>query len=119
VGLLPHIILYLVIGVLVPMYFSYFRNNFPRNKKLIDIATIFLMAAILCALIGNIIWKNGTLDYIYLKPLFVFDLKDVYIDFGIALFLIYGFKNRNQFKDPIKTRDVFLNAKNRMKMNKT
>ena len=119
VGLMPHIILYLLIGVLVPIYFSYIRNNIPRNKKLIDVALIFMMAAILCALIGNIIWKEGTLDYIYLKSLFVFDLKDVYIDFGVALFLIYVFKNRDQFKNPIKTRDVFLYAKNKLKINKT
>ena len=119
VGLLPHIILYLLIGVLVPMYFSYFRNNILHNKKLIDISLIFMMAAILCAFIGNIIWKKGTLDYIYLNPFFVFDLKDVYIDFGVALFLIYVFKNRNQFEHPIKTRDVFLYAKNKLKREKT
>lgn len=115
VGLLPHVILYLLMGVLVPVYFSYFRNHFPYHKKLIDSATIFLMAAIICALIGNIIWKGGTLDYIYLKPLFVFDLKDLYIDFGIILFLIYSFKNREQLKDPIKTSDVFMYTKNRLK----
>jgi lipoprotein signal peptidase len=113
VGLWPHIILYLFIGVLIPIYFSYFRNIMPDNRKLIDLATIFLMAALLCAFIGNLIWKNGTLDYIYLKPLFVFDLKDLYIDFGVALFLIYSFKNRTQYK-PIKTRDVFLYVKNRL-----
>lgn len=119
VGLLPHIILYLLIGILVPTYFSYFRSNIPRNKKLIDVAIVFIMAAVLCALIGNVIWKKGTLDYIYLKPLFVFDLKDVYIDFGVALVLIYVFKNRDQFKHPIKTRDVFLYAKNKLKRVKT
>jgi hypothetical protein len=67
------------------------------------------MAAVLCALIGNIIWRKGTLDYIYLKPLFVFDLKDVYSDFGIIIFLIYAFKNREQFEKltkGMKVRDV-------------
>lgn len=117
VGLWPHIIMYLFIGVLIPIYFSYFRNNMPYNKKLIDAATIFIMAALLCALIGNLIWKKGTLDYIYLKYLFVFDLKDLYIDFGVALFLIYTFKNRTQHK-PIKTRNVFLYVKNRLIKNK-
>ena len=117
VGLLPHIILYLFIGVLIPIYFSYFRNHMPYNKKLIDVAIIFIMAALICALIGNLIWKNGTLDYIYLKPWFVFDLKDVYIDFGVGFFLIYAFKNRNQL-NPIKSRDVFLYAKNRFKKDK-
>ena len=70
------------------------------------------MAALICALIGNLVWKNGTLDYIYFKPWFVFDLKDVYIDFGVGFFLIYAFKNKNQL-NPIKSRDVFLYAKSR------
>jgi len=76
-----------------------------------------MMAAILCALIGNIIWKNGTLDYIYLKPLFVFDLKDSYSDIGIILFLIYAFKNRVQLKliHQLKIRDVYLDTKFRLK----
>jgi hypothetical protein len=118
VGLLPHIILYLLIGILITVYFSYLRHNIPNNKKLIDASIIFLMATLFCALIGNLIWKNGTLDYIYLKPLFVFDLKDLYSDFGVALFLIYAFKNRNLLKNRIKTRDVFLYAKNKLKMDK-
>ena len=117
VGFLPHVILYLLIVILVPMYFSYFKNKISNNKNLIDIATIFIMAAILCALIGNIIWKNGTLDYIYLKPLFVSDLKDSYSDIGVILFLFYAFKNRVQLKliHRLNIRDVYLDTKLRLK----
>ncbi|OQX98880.1 MAG: hypothetical protein B6I20_10545 [Bacteroidetes bacterium 4572_117] len=116
-GLLPHVILYILIGILIPVYCSYFRNNIPTNKKLIELAIVFFMAAVLCALIGNIIWKNGTLDYIYLKPLFVFDLKDMYSDFGIILFLIYVLKNRKQFEKltkGMKIRDVYMDTRNRL-----
>ena len=115
VGLIPHIILYLLIGILVPMYFSYFKNKIIDNKKFIDVAAIFMMAAILCALIGNIIWTKGTLDYIYLKPLFVFDLKDLYIDFGIVTFLLYALKNREQLTKVPKIRDVYMDTKDRLK----
>jgi hypothetical protein len=116
VGLLPHVILYLLIVILIPMLFSYFRNNIPADKKLIDLSIIFMIAAVLCALIGNIIWKNGTLDYIYLKPLFIFDLKDLYSDLGIVTFLMYAFKNRRQFDKltkGMKMRDIYLNTINR------
>ncbi len=119
VGFLPHVILYLLIGILVPMYFSYFRNKVTYNKKLIDTATIFMMAAILCALIGNIIWKKGTLDFIYLKPFFVFDLKDVYSDFGVVIFLVYALKNRKHLEQSIKgvkIIEVFMETKNRFKV---
>jgi len=115
VGLFPHVILYLLIGILVPMYFSYFRNNILHNKKIIEIATVLMMAAIICALIGNIIWAKGTLDYIYLKPLFVFDLKDLYIDFGILTFLLYALKNREQLTKVPKIRDVYMDTKDRLK----
>jgi lipoprotein signal peptidase len=111
-GLLPHLILYLFFGIMISVYFFYFRNNIDKNKQLLDISIIFLCALINCALIGNLIWKNGTLDYIYLKPLFVFDLKDAYGNIGIVFFLIYAIKNMEQLK-PVKTRDVFLYAKRR------
>ena len=118
VGLIPHIILYILIGIFIPMLFSYFRNNILADKKLIDIAIIFMMAAVLGALIGNLIWKNGTLDYIYLKPWFVFDLKDLYSDLGIITFLIYAFKNRGQFDKltkGMKIIDVYIDTKNRLR----
>ena len=117
VGLIPHVILFILIGIFLPMFFSYFRNNIPADKKLIDIAIVFMMAAVLCALIGNIIWQKGTLDYIYLKPLFVFDLKDLYNDLGIITFLVYVLKNREQFEiltKGMKLRDVYIETKNRL-----
>jgi hypothetical protein len=118
VGLIPHVILYILIGIFIPMLFSYFRNNINADKILIDIAIIFMMAAVFGALIGNIIWKNGTLDYIYLKPWFVFDLKDLYSNLGVITFLIYAFKNRGQlekFTQGMKIRDVYIDTKNRLK----
>src|SRR5665647_3687236 len=63
VGLLPHVILYLFIGVLIYAYFSYMRSTIVGHKILIDGATIFLYAGLFCALIGNLIWEKGTLDY--------------------------------------------------------
>jgi hypothetical protein len=118
VGLIPHMILYILLGIFIPMYFSYFRNNIPVDKNLIGIAIIFMTAAVLCALSGNLIWKNGTLDYIYLKPWFVFDLKDLYVDFGIITFLIYAFKNRTQIErltKGMKIRDVYIDTRNRLR----
>jgi lipoprotein signal peptidase len=112
-GLIPHIVLYILIGVMVPVYFSFYRNKIAPDKKLIDTAIIFMMAAILCALIGNIFWAKGTLDYIYLKSFFVFDLKDVFIDIGVVIFLFYAFRNRKSMDQlmKVKMRDVFKEAK--------
>jgi lipoprotein signal peptidase len=118
VGQIPHILLYIMLGILIPMYFTYFRNRMPKGKKLIDVAIVFLMSAIVCALSGNIIWREGTLDYIYLIPLFVFDLKDVYIDLGMALFILYTIRNRKEFEHIIKGMkfsDVYTETINRFK----
>jgi lipoprotein signal peptidase len=62
-------------------------------------AMIFLVSACFCALISNIFWNKGVLDYIYLKPLFIFDLKDIYVNIGILLFLLYSIKNKEQMKN--------------------
>ena len=65
---------------------------------LLDTAIVFQVSALLCALIGNVIWADGVLDYIYLKPLYVFDLKDVYSWVFVFLFLAYTIKKKEQLK---------------------
>lgn len=103
---------------MTPMYFTYLRERVCKDEKLIDIATIFMTSAIVCALIGNTIWIKGTLDYIYLKHWFVFDLKDVFVDVGVVIFLIYAFKNRialDQAVKRTKVKDVYLETINRFK----
>jgi hypothetical protein len=68
------------------------------NAKIINIAFIFAFATAFSALIGTFFW-GGCLDYIYLKPLFVFDLKDLYMNIFVILFLLHCFKNRKPLKD--------------------
>ena len=113
VGLLAHVIVILFLSIFVSVLFYYLRNNINNNTKLLDTAIIFLFAGIICSLIGKLIWENGTLDYIYLKPLFVFDLKDTYPDISMVLFFIYFIKIRTQLES-IKSRDILLYAKNRL-----
>ena len=94
IGFWPHIILFLLIEVAFLILYSYFRNNILERKKLLDVSFIFQTSGIICAFIGSLIWKNGTLDYIYLKPLFIFDLKDLYLNCFSIMFLIYFHKNK-------------------------
>ena len=100
-----HMILFLFTGIIVFILCGYFRNYISENKKLLDVAFIFFIAGIICAFIGNLIWEKGTLDFIYLKPLFVFDLKDLYLNCFAALFLVYAHKNKEQIKT-IKIKNV-------------
>lgn len=116
IGKLPHVLLYLVIGALIPLYLFYLRNMIPRNTKFVDLATIFLLAGIVCALSGNIIWKNGTLDYVYLVSFFVFDLKDLYPDIALVLLFTYAVKNWKQLNSlNTNIKHVFAHARQRFK----
>jgi hypothetical protein len=65
-----------------------------NNTVFLDFMFILAIAAHVCALAGFMFWKKGCLDYIYLKPLFVFDLKDLYIDCFICLFGFFLYRQR-------------------------
>jgi len=97
-GLWFHIVFFLFIEILLLFLYGYCRKNIFENKKLLDVAFIFQIAGVICALIGNLIWEKGTLDFMYLKPLFIFDFKDMYVNCFVILFLIYFHKNRTQMK---------------------
>lgn len=98
-GLWFHIIIFLCVQIFMLVLYRYFRGNISDNKKLLDVVIIFQIAGLICALIGNLIWEKGTLDYIYLKPLFIFDLKDLFMNCFIILFLVYMSKNKSQIKN--------------------
>ena len=83
----------LVVGVVVFVMLYKLRSHFSRHKVLLDWAFIFLCSAVVCALFSLIFWP-GVLDFIYLRPLFIFDMKDLYIWPGIACLFISRIKDR-------------------------
>ena len=111
-GLWFHIILFLFIGIIIFILYDYYRNNIFGNKKLLDAAFIFYAAGFICAFIGNLIWKKGTLDFIYLKPLFIFDFKDLYVNCFVVLFLGYMYKNSVQIRT-VKIKDIVIYIENK------
>lgn len=100
IGLLPHIILNIII-LLISIVILDFINQRHKGDKTINWLFIFLFAGTICSLIDRIFW-GGSLDYIYLKKLFTFDLKDAYISiFQIILILCWifnykGFRKLNE-----------------------
>jgi len=113
-GLWFHIILFLSAQIIILILYGCLRDNISENKKLLDVAIIFQIAAVICALIGNLIWEKGTLDFMYLKPLFVFDLKDLYLNSFAILFLIFTHKNRTKIKT-VKFKDIVVYVENKFK----
>lgn len=110
-GFWPHIILFIIIEIVFLFLYLYLRNNTQKNR-LLDIAFIFQTAGILCAYAGNILWREGTLDFIFLKPLFVFDLKDLYLNCFLVLFLMFYLKNQKRLNE-VKIKDWVRSRKHR------
>lgn len=104
-GLAIHLVIFILSAIVILAVYRCFRKVF-EYKKLLDYAIVFQMAGIICGLIGNLIWEKGTLDYIYLKPLFVFDLKDLYVNCFVILFLISVLKNKKSM-EKLTLKDLF------------
>lgn len=115
-GVLFHAIMYLLGIFIITIIWDFYRNIV--YSKLIDFAFIVFMSGFFCSIIGNLIWEKGILDYIYLKPLFVFDLKDIYLNSFIFLFLAYQIKYIEIFKTKnIRLKDLVLHIKSRLNKN--
>lgn len=84
VGLLPHIVVNIIVLFISILLFDFIRKK-QKDDKIINLLFTLLFAGVICSLIDKIFW-GGSLDYIYLKGLFTFDLKDFYLSiFQIAL----------------------------------
>ncbi len=92
----------LVIGMLVFILLVYLYALKRADSKYINVMFAFVIAGAVCSLIDKLFW-GGSLDYIMLSGFFTFDLKDVYINVFIGLFiagLIFKNKAIKQILDP-------------------
>ena len=110
-GFWTHIIIMCIASIIALVIYDFFRT-IPDRRKMLDIAFLFCFSGIICALIADI--TGGCLDYIYLKPLFIFDLKDLYSNCFLILFYYYLIRNRKAMKS-IKLKDQIDHFKNRFK----
>ncbi|HBC39501.1 MAG TPA: signal peptidase II [Porphyromonadaceae bacterium] len=109
-----HIILFLVAQAIFIVLHDFLKKNTIDREKILDTGLVFQISGFVCALIGNIIWENGILDFIYLKPLFIFDFKDVYLNCFAILFIIFVHKHNKQIKH-FKTKDIIQYSKTKLK----
>ena len=100
IGLLVHIILNIIILIISIAILGFIKQK-NKEDKIINWLFTFLLAGTICSLIDRIFW-GGSLDYIYLKNLFIFDLKDAYLTtFQTILILCWifnykGFRRLNE-----------------------
>jgi hypothetical protein len=115
-GFWPHLIVYFIsLVVVIHIHTSVKIKLNNRQSKVLDTAFLLYISAALCTLIGNLFWKEGILDYIYLKTLFIFDLKDVYASSFVLLYLLFAIKNRNKVENiDCSVRDIIMYIKNKV-----
>ena len=111
-GLWIHVISFLIFQAFILFLYDFAKYKLSIGTKKLDYAMVLQLSAMICALIGNILWKKGTLDYIYLKPLFIFDLKDFYNTCFMVIFPLILLIYRKQLNS-IKTSALLNHATNR------
>lgn len=80
-----YVLFILVIQILA--IHMYVKKRKYTESFLLDFVFILFEAGYLSALFSYIFWGKGCLDFIYLKGLFIFDLKDIYLTvFGFSLY---------------------------------
>ena len=79
----------LIVFMLISLTFLVYKfiNKKIETTNLIDTTFAFLFSGAICSLIDKVFW-NGSLDYILFYDLFIFDLKDVYVNVFIGLVIL-------------------------------
>jgi signal peptidase II len=86
IGLAAHIIMNIAILLLAYPIYAFIQKKNDKDR-FVDIIFAFLFAGGLCSLIDKAAW-GGSLDYVWLKGFFIFDLKDLYISIFIGLTML-------------------------------
>lgn len=73
---------------IILLYSRYLSYLWIGGKNLITGMLIFFIAGIMCSFIDVIFW-GGSLDFLRLFDWFIFDLKDTYLDIGLAFLILF------------------------------
>ncbi len=112
ISLFIHLSFVTITGII--MFFSYDYIKYHNyNSKIIRILFVFWFSGVICSFVDKVFW-GGSLDYIYLKPLFIFDLKDCYIAIGEILSILLIIKHWNDLND-FKVTDLIKYSVERVK----
>lgn len=77
IGLLPHLLFNTLVLVMAYLVYDFIREQYGENRIIYSLF-LFLFAGGICSLIDKIT-TGGSLDYVWLKGFFIFDLKDIYL----------------------------------------
>ncbi|WP_066714689.1 signal peptidase II [Clostridium sp. Marseille-P299] len=75
--------------------YQFYRSKCKKESLPARLIFIFAMAGCLCSIIDKIFW-GGSLDFLVIPGLFIFDLKDCYLTVAEILFVYMGIKYNKQ-----------------------
>ena len=76
------------LGILISGYLLY-KVKRENTSFPVKIIMIFGLAGSLCSLIDKLFW-GGSLDFLQIPALFIFDLKDCYLTAAEVIFVVIG-----------------------------
>jgi signal peptidase II len=101
-----HTLVVILMIVLISVLFKFIKTTYTKSSAL-DYLFLFVISGAVCSLIDKLFW-GGSLDYIMLKGLFIFDLKDVYIsmfEILLVIVILLNFKSINKMSEKQLFRD--------------
>jgi Lipoprotein signal peptidase len=112
IGRTVHILTVLVLFALTCIIYDFIRITYSLKTYEHCLFTL-LFAGMVCSFLDKVFW-GGSLDFIWLKGFFIFDLKDVYLTGAEILLVIKFFINR-EFRN-FKTIEVLREFKEYLKV---
>ena len=94
--------------------YQFYRSKNKKESRSVKLIYIFLMAGTICSLIDKVFW-GGSLDFLRIPGLFIFDLKDCYLTIGEILFVVIGIKYNKHIDVKEYMRFIYLSVKKQRK----
>lgn len=89
--------------ILILIFFLYrFKLQKKQLNSIEQLTFIFLFSGGLCSLIDKLFW-GGSLDFLHIHNLFIADIKDIFITFGLGSFVLSNITS----DDHIELKDFF------------
>ena len=86
IGKWLHIAVVAIMSILIFLFYQYINKEFGIHT-ITNAMFAFIFSGAMCSLVDKVVW-DGSLDYILVRGLFIFDLKDVYINVFIGLLIL-------------------------------
>jgi signal peptidase II len=100
------VLLQLIVAVLLVLFYRYQKYQSVKENRWLNLGFCTALAGVGCSFVDVVFW-NGSLDYVGFLNWFIFDMKDIFLNVGwISIILWFGskdYKARNNQSISFKT----------------